>query len=142
MADEGESLVFQRVTSGIRKPVVRFGLPSGRRVELLAFHLEPGWAFGGGAAPRHIAHDVVKRLYPHGRPVFVTEPEQATGPAWLCVAQLCSDTPTESGAAHSNYSVLLVCGLIRDVSVGVRGIVCELLSRVDWDTAATDDMMW
>jgi hypothetical protein len=36
----GDSLVFQRVTDSIRKPVVRFRLPYGRQVELLAFHLE------------------------------------------------------------------------------------------------------
>src|SRR5262245_44782877 len=45
MFRDGDSLVFQRVTGGLRKPILRFRLRSGRQVELLGFHLEPGWAF-------------------------------------------------------------------------------------------------
>ena len=61
---EDDSLMFQRVIGGIRKPVVRFNLPSGRPVELLAFHLEPAWAFGG-QSPARSPRPVVERLYPH-----------------------------------------------------------------------------
>ena len=141
MFRESDSLVFQRVTGGIRKPIVRFGLPSGRRVELLGFHLEPGWAFGG-ESPRPIAEEVVRRLYPDERPVFVGEPDKAAGPAWLCAAYLYSDAPARPGGTALDYSVMLICGLVDDIRKGVRGMVCELLSRVEWETNATDDLMW
>jgi hypothetical protein len=141
MFREGDSLTFQRVTGALRKPIVRFGLASGRQVELLGFHLEPGWAFGG-ESPRPIAQEVVRRLYPNERPMFVAEPERAAGPAWLCAAYLYSDTPVRPGGTALDYSVLLVCGLVADIGVGVRGMVCELLSRVEWEAAATDDAMW
>jgi hypothetical protein len=85
---------------------------------------------------------VVRRLYPDERPVFVEEPEQATGPAYLCVAYLYSDTPTRGCGTALNYSVLLVCGLVKNIDKGVRGVVCELLSQVDWEGSATDDFMW
>ena len=107
MFRQGDSLVFQRVTGGLRKPIVRFILASGRRVELLGFHLEPGWAFGG-ASPRPIAEEVVRRLYPDERPVFVHRPDQVAGPAWLCVAYLYSDTAARPGGTALTYSVLLV----------------------------------
>jgi len=141
MFRETDSLVLQRVTGGLRKPIVRFGLPSGRKVELLGFHLEPGWAFNG-ESPRPIVQDVVRRLYPRERPVFVSDPELATGPAWLCIAYLYSDTPTHRGRTALDYSVLLLCGLISDIGIGVRGMVCELLSRIEWENVATDDAIW
>jgi hypothetical protein len=141
MPREDDSFVFERVTAGLRKPIVRFRLPSGRRLELLAFHLEPGWAFNG-ESPRPIAQEVVRRLYPNEQPVFVGEPDQATGPAYLCVAYLYSDTPTQRGGSALNYSVLLVCGLVENIDKGIRGVVCELLSGVDWEANAADDSMW
>jgi hypothetical protein len=142
MFREGDSLVFQRVTGGLRKPSLRFVLPSGRKVELLGFHLEPGWAFGG-EAPRPIAEEVVRRLYPNERPVFVGPPQgEASGPAWLCVAYLYSDTPAGRGGSGICYSVLLVCGLVENIDRGVRGLVCELLAQVDWDASAVNDVMW
>jgi hypothetical protein len=141
MFREGDSLVFQRVTGGIRKPIVRFGLPSGRQVELLAFHLEPAWAFAG-ESPRPIAREVVRRLYPNERPVFAGEPDQADRPAYLCVAYLYSDTPAGGGPGAVGYSVLLVCGLVENIDRGVRGLVCELLSSIDWEVSATDDILW
>lgn len=61
MLRENDSIVFQRVTGGLRKLIVRFRLASGRQVELLGFHLEPGCAFNGDA-PRAIIEDVVRRL--------------------------------------------------------------------------------
>lgn len=141
MFRSGDSLVFQRVTGALRKPIVRFELPNGRRVELLGFHLEPGWAFGG-EPPQPSAREVARRLYPHERPVIVGVSEHTLEPAWLCVAYLCSDTPTQPGDTVYNYSVLLVCGLVADIGVGVRGMVGELLSRVEWEAVATDDAMW
>jgi hypothetical protein len=140
MFRDGDSLVFQRVTGCLRKPIVRFGLPSGRRVELLGFHLEPGWAFGS-ESPRPAAEEVVRRLYPNERPVFIGEPEKEAGPAWLCVAYLYSDTPARSGGV-ANCSSLLACGLVSDLGAGVRGMVCQLLSRVEWEAVAADDFMW
>jgi hypothetical protein len=140
MFREGDSLVFQRVTGCLRKPIVRFGLPSGRRVELLGFHLEPAWAYGG-ESPRPVAEEVVRRLYPNERPVFVGQVGESPGPAWLCVAYLYSDTPARAGSS-SSYSVLLLCGLVATVDGGVRQMVCGLLSGVDWDAVATDDFMW
>ena len=139
MAHNGDSLVFQRVTGCLRKPAGRFGLPAGRQVELLGFHLEPGWAFGG-ASPRTVAEEVAARLYPRERPVWVGDPAESAGPAWLCLAYLYSDAPARPGVG--NYSVLLVGGLVADIGVGVRGMVCELLSRVSWEATATDDAMW
>jgi hypothetical protein len=141
MFREADSLVFKRVTGALRKPILRFGLPSGRQVELLAFHLEPGWAFDG-ETPRSVAREVVRRLYPNERPVFVGEPDQAAGPAYLCVAYLYSDTPTGENCSAFNYSVLLVCGLVENIDKGIRAVVCELLSQVDWDRSAANDFMW
>jgi hypothetical protein len=141
MSREGDSFVFQRLTAALRKPIVRFRLPSGRRVELLGFHLEPGWAFGG-ESPRPIAHEVARRLYPDEQPVFVGDPEQTAGPAWLCVAYLYSDTPARPGGTALDCSVLLACGLVSDIGVGVRAMVGELLSRIEWEAVAADDMMW
>ena len=137
-----DRLIFERVTLGLRKPIVRFALPTGRKVELLAFHLEPGWAFNGDGSSRAIARDVVRRLYPDERPVFVGDPETAAGPAYLCVAYLYSDAPTRSRGTALDYSVLLVCGLVENIDRGVRRLVCELLSRVDWEASADDDTMW
>jgi hypothetical protein len=140
MFRDGDSLVFQRVTGCLRKPIVRFALPSGREIELLSFHLEPGWAFGG-ESPRPIAEEVVRRLYPNERPVFVGEQPNAAGSSWLCVAYLYSDTPVRSTGV-SNYSVLLICGFVKNVDVGVRDVVCELLAAVDWESVASEDAMW
>ena len=141
MFREGDSLVFQRITGGLRKPIVRFRLPSGRRVELLGFHLEPGWAFGG-ESPRPIAEEVVRRLYPNERPIFVGVWDEGTGPAWLCVAYMYSDMPARKDGTALDYSVLLVCGLVANIDQGVRGIVCGLLSGVDWEAVTVDDAMW
>jgi hypothetical protein len=141
MIREGDSFVFQRVTRGLRKPVIQFGLPSGRKVELLGFHLEPGWTFAG-EAPRPVAEEVVRRLYPGERPVFVGGLGKANGPAWLCVAYLYSDRPTGKGGSALEYSVLLVCGLVENIDKGIRGVVCELLSQVDWEASAANDVMW
>jgi hypothetical protein len=141
MFRESDSFVFQRVTAGLRKPIVRFRLPSGRQVELLGFHLEPGWAFDG-ESPRPIAEEVVRRLYPNERPVFVGKPDKTPWPAWLCVAYLYSDAPARRGGTTLDYSVLLVCGLVGDIGKGVHGMVCELLSQVEWEASATDDSMW
>jgi hypothetical protein len=140
MFRRGDSFVFQRVTGGLRKPIVRFRLASGRKVELLGFHLEPGWAFAGDT-PRPIVEEVARRLYPNDKPVIVTAPERFQGPAFLCVAYLYSDTPTRRGSSVC-YSVLLMCGLVENIDKGVRGIVGDLLSQVDWEVAATDDCMW
>jgi hypothetical protein len=141
MSREIDSFVFQRVTGGLRKPIVRFGLQSGRKVELLGFHLEPGWAFGG-EIPRPSAEEVARRLYPDERPVFVGGLGEAFQPAWLCVAYLYSDTPTGRRGSGICYSVLLVCGLVTNIDKGVRGLVCELLSQVDWEASAVNDVMW
>jgi hypothetical protein len=140
MFREGDGLVFQRVTGGLRKPIVRFRLESGRQIELLGFHLEPAWAFTGEAA-RPIVDEVVRRLYPNERPVVVDTPERFEGSAFLCVAYLYSDTPVRKGTSLC-FSVLLVCGLVGNIDKGVRGIVCDLLSQVDWETAAVDDSIW
>jgi hypothetical protein len=37
---------------------------------------------------------------------------------------------------------MLLCGLVGNIDKGVRGIVSELLSRIDWDANATDDFWW
>ena len=37
---------------------------------------------------------------------------------------------------------LLVCGPVSNIGVGVQGMVGELLSGIDWEAVATDDMMW
>src|SRR5262245_8243967 len=140
MFREGDSLVFQRVTGGIRKPIVRFRFASGRQVELLAFHLEPVWAYTGGD-PRPVLEEVVRRLYPNETPVVVTPPEQVACEAFLCVAYLYSDTPARRDSV-ANYSFLLVCGLVERIGSGVRALVSELLSRVDWEASATDDFLW
>lgn len=118
---EDDSFVFQRVTGGLRKPIVRFRLASGRQIELLGFHLEPAWA-SAGETPCPIGEEVVRRLYPDEKAVFVTRPERFEGPAFLCVAYLSSDTPTTRGGSL-DYSVLLVCGLVRNIDRGVRALV-------------------
>jgi hypothetical protein len=107
---------------------------------LLGFHLEPGWAVGS-EWPQAVAEDVVRRLYPNERPVFIGEPEKANGPAWLCVVYLYSDTPARSDDT-ANYSSLLACGLVNDVGLDVRSIVCQLLSQVEWNAVAVNDFMW
>jgi hypothetical protein len=140
MFRDDDSFVFQRVTAGLRKPAMRFRLASGRQVELLAFHLEPAWAFNY-ESPRPIMEEVVRRLYPNQTPVMVGEWERIEGPAWLCIADLFSDTPA-GGDNPANCSYLLVCGLVRNADVGVRSMVCELLSQVDWNTSANGDFLW
>lgn len=140
MSLHDESLVFQRVTVGLRKPVMRFQLASGRQVELLAFHLEPTCTFCY-ESPRPIVHEILRRLYPSGTPVIIDDLEHAEGPTWLCIAHLCSDAPA-AGDIPANCSYLLVCGLVRNIDVGVRTMVCELLSRVDWNTSAENEFLW
>src|SRR5262245_46443293 len=135
-----DNFVFQRVTAGLRKPIVRFRLQSGRQVELLGFHLEPGWVFTGDT-PKAVLGEVAHRLYPNETPVFITPPEQFKGPAFVCAAYLYSDTPVCPDSSV-NYSVLLICGLITNIDKGVRGIVSNLLSGVDWEASAKDDFMW
>ena len=139
MFRESDSLVFQRVTGGIRKPIVRFRLASGRELELLGFHLEPGWEFTGEAA-RSVVAKVARRIYPNETPVFVADPERYEGPAFVCLADLCSDAPT--AGRGGNYSDLLVGGLVANIDKGIRGILAELLAQVDWDTSATNDFLW
>jgi hypothetical protein len=140
MFREGDSLVFQRVTGGIRKPIVRLRLASGRQLELLAFHLEPAWAFGG-ESPRPVVEEVARRLYPHETPVVVTDVERFQGSAFLCLAYVYSDSPARRDTV-ANYSVLLVGGLVEGINKGIRGMLAELLARVDWEASATDDFMW
>jgi hypothetical protein len=140
MTIKDDGILFQRVTTGLRKPVTRFLTTSGRQVELLSFHLEPGWAFAGDN-PRPVMQEVSRRLYPHQSPVIVGDPESAQGDAYLCVAHLFSDTPTRPDRPR-NCSELLVCGLVREIEVGVHDIVRALLSQVDWDAGATDDFLW
>jgi hypothetical protein len=49
-----DSVFFQRVTVGHRKPAVRFHLASGRPVELIGFHLEPAYLISASDAfPTH-----------------------------------------------------------------------------------------
>jgi hypothetical protein len=134
------SLYFERVTHCLRKPVIRFGLPSGRQVELLSFHLEPAWLYGGDS-PSLIAHDVVRRLYPHDRAVFVDDSSEVAWPAFLCACELCSDWET-GRLPFTDHSFLLLCGFVQNVDRGIRAIVADLLSRVDWEANASDDMLW
>jgi hypothetical protein len=134
-----DSVFFQRVTIGHRKPAVRFHLPSGRAVELIGFHLEPAWAYSS-EPPQLLVREVARRLYPNECPVIVGHPEHAEGPAFLCVTYLFSDSPARSDRPR-NSSWLLLCGLVERIDKGVRGIVCELLSQVDWEACATDDLM-
>jgi hypothetical protein len=143
MFREVDSFVFQRITGGIRKPIVRLSLPAGREVELLGFHLEPAWAFAG-QCPRLAVHEVVKRLYPNQQPIFVGVVDEAAASGYLCAAYLFSDGPTRRGRDNAavNYSVLLVCGLVENIEKGIRTIVAELLSQVDWDAFADDDFLW
>jgi hypothetical protein len=131
---------IQNLPGCLRKPVVPFGLPCGRQVELLGFHLEPGCVFGG-ESPRPVSEEVARRLYPNESAVWVGEPAKSDGPAWLCVAYLYSDTPAQAGGV-GNYSVLLVGGLFCDISVSVRAMVCGLLAGITWEAVATDDAMW
>ena len=132
-------VVFERVTGGIRKPAMRFTLASGRRVELLALHLEPAWAYTG-VEPRAAMGEVLRRLYPDEKPVVVTPPPREGAAAFLCMVHLISNTPAKEGAG--NYSYLFACGTVERVDVGVRNLVCELLSGVNWEFDATDDFMW
>jgi hypothetical protein len=140
MFREGDSFVLLRVTGGLRKPIVRFRLASARQIELLGFHLEPAWAFTGDGG-RPIIAEVIRRLYPNERVVVVNTPDRVEASAFLCLAHLCSDTPVIPGSSI-NYSVLVLCGLVEKIDKGVRGIVSELLSQVDWETTAVDDLMW
>lgn len=140
MPENADSLLFQRVTGCIRKPVARFRLASGRQAELLAFHLEPAWAFAH-ETPRPVAAEVARRLYPNETAVVVTPPEQWPGAAFLCVAYLFSDSATRREAT-ANCSYLLVCGSVEGIDSGIQSVVAELLSRVDWDASATNDFIW
>jgi hypothetical protein len=139
MSRAGDDIVFQRVTGCLRKPVTRFRLASGRQIELLGFHLEPGWASTGNAW-RPIAEEVARRLYPNESPVIVGNPETVPGPSYLCVAYFYSDSPVE-GDLPANYSLLPLCGFVENVDKGIRGIVCDLLSQADWEASASNDFM-
>src|SRR5262245_47634385 len=112
-----DSVFFQRVTVGQRKPVVRFHLASGRPVELIGFHLEPAWAFSFEAAHPRV-EEVARRLYPNESPVIVGHPERAECPAFLCVTYLFSDSPVRSDRPR-NSSWLLLCGLVESIEKGV-----------------------
>jgi hypothetical protein len=85
--------------------------------------------------------EVALRLYPNEAPVIVGHPEHADGPAFLCITYLFSDSPTRNDLPR-NSSRLLLCGLVERIDKGVLGIVCELLSQVDWEACATDDFIW
>jgi hypothetical protein len=134
-----DGFVFQRVTGGLRKPIMRFRLVSGRSVELISLHFEPGWAIGG-EEPRSIAREVAARLYLHENPVFL-ESEQIEGTAFLCVAFFYSDKPAH-GAGVSNYSALLTVSFVNNLSHCVRNIVSDILAKVDWEVQANNDFMW
>jgi hypothetical protein len=114
MLRSDDSLVFQRVTGGIRKPILRFRLASGRNVELLSLHFEPGWAYTGGT-PRRIMKEVITRLYPNEVPFVIADLGNHSGTAFLCVAYFCSDRPVR-GEQAANYSVLLACGPVENIN--------------------------
>jgi hypothetical protein len=135
-----DSFVFQRVTVGIRKPIVRFQFSSGRKVELLGFHLEPAWA-SGGENPRSCIDQLVARLYPNENPLILGDIDNHPGAAFLCVAHFYSDTAV-TGSSTGNYSILLFCALVSDIGRTVRTIAGEILAQVDWDAHATNDVMW
>src|SRR5688572_15517987 len=121
-----DSLAFQRVTGAIRKPVIRFRLASGRHVELLAIHFEPGWAYTG-AVPRPILQEIVSRLYPNETPVVVANLENVSGAAFVCIAYFYSDAPV-NGDAAANYSVLLACAPISNIDQNIWTVASGLLS--------------
>src|SRR5262245_25214617 len=136
-----DSLVFQCVTGGIRKPIMRFRLASGRNVELIAVHFEPAWGFIGDE-PRPIIDEIVARLHPNEKPLIVESAENHKGAAFLCVAYFYSDTSARGSGTSLTYSVLLVCSLVESLNRSIRSIVSDLLAKVDWEASATDDDMW
>jgi hypothetical protein len=136
-----DSFVFQRVTGGLRKPIMRFRLASGRNIELIALHFEPGWAFNG-EHPRPIIKEVIARLYPNEEPLIIADVEKYSGAAFLCVAYFYSDTPVKERGCGLDYSVLLVCALVENLNQSVRNTVCDILAKVDWESHATNDSMW
>jgi hypothetical protein len=135
------SPVFDRITFGIRKPVVRFTLASGRRIELVAFHLEPAWsaAQSGDGLPQ--LAEVARHLCPNDKATIVPPRAGSAAAAFACVADLQSDEPTRRDGI-ANCSSMVLVGLIERIDAGVRGMVSELLSQVDWDANATDDTWW
>lgn len=136
-----DSVTFAHLTVGIRKPVTRYGLPSGRELELLGFHLVT--ARSANERMRDAAAREAARLYPGSKVVFADDPMTADGPAYLCFVELASDQvvePSHLGGWGSSY--LTLCGPVRDIGVGVLGLVAELLSRVDWDAVAVNDVLW
>jgi len=85
--------------------------------------------------------DVVSRLYPNETPHFIGDLMSHAGPAFLCVAYFYSDAPVKKGDI-GNYSLLLLCGLVENIDRGIRNILCDLLSEVDWELTASNDVMW
>ena len=138
MCRDSYSLPFQFVNAPLRKPIIRISLPNGRQIELVGFHLEPGWT--NPETPLRI-EVVSRRLYPDVKPVFVGEHAGYIGSGWLCLAYLLSDTPIRHDSLD-NCSWLLVAGIIQNVDVGVRSMVNELLSKVTWESVASDDSFW
>lgn len=132
--------VFQWSTGGIRKPIVRYRLATGREVELLSFHLEPAWA-RSATEPRLAVDDVLRRLYPHGRAVRLFNPNSFPSQAFLAVALLCSEYATTNDPSV-NTSDLLICDLVESIDRGVRFIVSEMLAKVDWEGNASNDFFW
>ena len=135
--NHNDSLAFVRTTKAIRKPAVRFRLASGRSVELLAIHLEPGYLVNGEA----VFDQVAARLYPNDKPVWITSPIDCESDGFLCLAQFFSDAPTDNAAA-ANCSYLLVGGFVPSISDGIRSIASELLAAVEWEPAATNEFLW
>jgi len=133
------SFVFQRVIDGLRKPKIRFHLPSGRQVELISFHLEPAWSMPPN---KPILREILDRLYPNCRTVILPHPDTRTEMAFGCVALFYSDQSSKGQGNGIEYSSLVIGGLIENIDRGIRAIATELLSQVNWEIDAEDDVMW
>ena len=140
MPRDDEGVVFTRVTAGLRKPSVRMQLANGRRVELLSFHLEPGYCWNGKKITP-IFDEVAARLFYSVDVHWVTEPAVGDGDGFLCIAYFCSDTPT-TDTAIANASYLLLGSFIQNINHGVQGIVSDMLSAIVWETTAEDEFVW
>src|SRR6516165_277453 len=126
--------------------MMRFTLPTGRKVEMQGLHILPT-RYGATASVNSREHQgsvlagIVRQLYPEsGVPPTIVWPVHDSIPQVTCIAPFTSG-PLGFPEAEG-YSYLVACWFVHYVEKPVANIVCEGLSRLDWERNARDFPWW
>src|SRR3954454_10266259 len=126
--------------------MMRFTLPTGRNVEMQGLHiLSTRHAANAAIDPRAHQREVlarfVEQLYPEGNvPHTIVWAADGSMPRATCVATF-TPSPLEAPEGEG-FSCLVACWFVHHVERSVANIVCEGLSRLEWEENARDFPWW